>query len=126
MDAVKFTQSWTEVQSINAAHNLAPMDRLKEFVANQSKVISPGTILKSYDGDMVPWVQGTDYLEDIVGVYAGAADLDTSKDVFGLVRVFGPLQKAKLVAWTAADGSTTAAASADALAALEALHIYPL
>lgn len=131
MDAVKFSQSYEEVKSINAAHNLHPMDRLKLFTADQAAAITPGTLLKASavvgeEGEMVPWIQGTDAANLIVGIYAGAADLDTASDTFGLVRVFGPVRKDKLTAWTAADGSTTADASAAAIDQLETMYIFAL
>ena len=205
VDGVKFTQTVTELQSINAAHNLAPVDLLKTLkdvdaavaqgvllkraamntganlalvaggAAGQHAVagiltsdrlgavyqqdgtsgllvdrtsefsIAAGgtirntggtdttddTLLVVYErprgsGHYEPWIQGTDPAEDIAGVLSHYQSVDTDKDQLVLVRVFGPVQKDKITAWTAAGGATTAAPEAEALAQLEALQIFPL
>ena len=207
VQGVKFTQTVTELQSINAAHNLAPVDLLKTL-KDVNAVVAQGVLLKRaamgvgmnsaliaggaagdhavagilttdrlvkvyhlstaaaiatmadltsefsvsaagtinngggtdttndlllvfYEryggsGAFEPWIQGTDPVSDIAGVLSHYQSVDTDVDALALVRVFGPLQKDKLVAWTAVDGSTTASPNADALAQLEALQIYPL
>ena len=124
MDAVKFSQSYNEFESINAAHNLPYVDRPKTFAA--ALTIAPGTLLKDSGGDKTPWIQGVDAATLITGVYSGPAEIDTDDDTIALVRIFGPIRKAKLIAWTAADGSTTADPSAAAIAQLESMHIFAL
>lgn len=125
MDAVRFTHEIEDMDSINAAHNLAFVDLTKKYVA--AKTIVPGTLLKDSSGDKTPWIQGTDNANLITGIYAGATETTTSAtNAYHLTRVFGPVRKSKLVAWTAADGSTTAAPNAAALAQLESMKIYAL
>lgn len=124
MNAVRFTETYDNTGGLTAAHNLPPVDLTKKFaVAGTVKV---GTILKQSNGTYSRWVQGTDNANLIAGVYAGAEDLDTARADIGLVRVFGPIRRDALVAATAADGSTTAAPNAAALAALEERRIYAL
>lgn len=81
---------------------------------------------RTASGAYRPWIQDTDDAALIAGVHASPQTVDTDTQDVGLVQVFGPCRKNKLVAWTAANGSTTAAPNAAALAALEALNIYPL
>ena len=123
-DFVKFSHTYGEAESINAAHNLAPMDLTKVY-ADDIK-IDPGTLLKAATGKMTPWIQGVDNANLIVGICSHHMTLDTGKQVTGLVRVFGPVRKARLRAWTAANGSTTAEPNAAALTQLEAMKIYAL
>lgn len=124
MNAVKFTQTVQEVESINAAHPLEPMDRVKPYAAGLT--IEPGTLLKLDAGSYTPWIQGTDAAGLIAGVCAHYAALDTDALSHAKVRLFGPVRKAKLIAWTNAGGTTTAGPSAAALAQLESLHLFPL
>lgn len=77
-------------------------------------------------GTFEPWIQGTDHPDLIAGIMAGSQTLDTDTNEVGLVRVFGPVRKDTLVAWTAADGSTTADPNAAALAELASTLIFAL
>lgn len=208
-NAVKFTQTYNEVQSINAAHNLSPLDGVRSLTADLG-TIKPGTLLKretpagplqkvatgadasggaqtiaiagilatdrlvsvlrlvgsgvditdssdvtsvfsvtgadevtqasgNYSADELvfvferlaqgayrPWIQGTDHPALIEGILSHAQDIDTGSTTIALVRLFGPVNSKKLIAWTAADGSTTADPAAAALAQLEARHIFPM
>ena len=128
VDGVKFTQTVTELQSINAAHNLAPVDLLKPFtdLGAAAASVATGVLLKKNGSDFEPWIQGTDAANLIAGVFSGPSALVTDTDQLGLVRVFGPVQKDKLAAWTAADGSTTATPTTAALDQLETLFVFPL
>lgn len=81
---------------------------------------------RAVSGDYEPWIQGTDDVAEIAGVFASPQAVDTDTDEAGLIRVFGPVRKDKLVSWTAANGSTTADPSDAALAQLEAMGIYAM
>lgn len=204
---LRFSQTVTELQSLNAAHNLPPVDILKTFT-DVNAAVAQGTLLKAANmnvgmnsaiiaggaagahtvtgiltGDRLvkvyhistaaaiatmadltseftisaantinnatgtdttndqllvfyersapsgayqPWRQDTDHASLIAGVCANPTSVDTDTQVTGLVRVFGPVQKDKLLAWTGAAGATTAAPNAAALAQLAALGIFPL
>lgn len=115
--------------SLQAAHPLPTVDLSKKLKADDG-TYTLGTLLKegaaADAGTLVRWVQGADAAGAIAGVFAHHQDLDTAKQSVGLVRVFGPVAKAGLVAATAADGSATAAPNQEALDALEALSIYAL
>lgn len=206
MDAVVLTQTITEIESINAAHPLKPVDLSKPLTADLGTPIQPGTLMKRatdnytssgtlfftvtggaagaltatgvlatdrlvrvynetgdadltaeftisaddeidntggtattgdtltvtverdrvQSGDFEPWIQGTDEVELIAGVFAHNRAIDTDTDEAGLVRVFGPVNTNKLVAWTNAGGTTTATPSAAATAQLEAMNIFPM
>lgn len=209
MDAVRFSQTYNDQTSINAAHNLAPVDLARALTADLG-AITPGTLLKratnnfagsgenvavvnggaagditvtgiattdrlvsvlsedttsgvtsdltsefsitaankinntdgtattgtklivtyytplATTGDYEPWIQGTDDVSLIAGVLASPQAVDTDTQEIGLVRVFGPVRRSKLLAWTAADGSTSATPTAAAFEALEARNIYAL
>ncbi len=129
MNGVKYEQTDEYAAGINAAHNLPHVDLLKEFKADVGEVPA-GTLLKdgtSGDaGKKLRWVQGTDAANLITGVAAQASPVDTAAQSHALVRVFGPVRKAALIAATEADGSETEAPSDAAIAQLEALNIYAL
>lgn len=125
MNGVIFEQTDDYTAGINAAHEVKPMDRTKAFKADDG-VYAAGTLLKTVGGDRERWVQGTDAVGLITGIYVGPAPLDTARQAVGLVRLFGPVRKPALVAATAADGSTTADPTDAALDALEALNIWAL
>ena len=115
-DFVKLQATWTE-QRLNAAHPLPPLDIPRSFDAVAAPV-GRGTLLKDSGSNVTPWIQGTDAETLITGVYAGEQDLDTAKVTTGIVRIFGPIRKDALVAWTIAGGSTQAAPVQSALDAL--------
>ena len=125
MDGVVYQQTDSYEEGLNAAHNLPYVDLTKAYKADNGE-IPAGTLLKLTAGEHERWVQGTDAAGLIVGVAAQASPIDTARQAVGLVRVFGPVRKAKLVAATAADGSASEAPNDAALAALEALNIYAL
>lgn len=124
-DAVVANQSW-EDQQLNVAHDLAHVDANRSFVAVSADV-EPGTLLKENgSGNFLPWNQGTDSADAIVGVYVGPDALDTSSQNAGLVRIFGPVNKDELISWTAANGSTTADPTSAAITALQGEYIFPM
>jgi len=77
-------------------------------------------------GQYEPWIQGTDPISEIAGVYVGVEDLDTSKRDAAIVRRFGPVRESALIAWTAANGSSTADPNDQAKAALSELLVMPM
>jgi len=110
-------------------HDLERVVKSREFESGLTNPIEPGTLVKeNNNGNIRPWNQGTDAESDIVGVFAGASQLDTSKRTSGPVLVFGPVVQSELVSWTAANGSTTAEPSDAALEALEtnAPSVFPV
>jgi len=110
-------------------HDLEPVVKSREFESGLDTPIEPGTLVKENgNGKIRPFNQGTDAESDIVGVYAGASQIDTTERVSGPVLVFGPVVQSELVSWTAADGSTTADPSDAALEALEtnAPPVFPM
>jgi len=110
-------------------HDLERVVKSREFESGLTNPIEPGTLVKeNNNGNIRPWNQGTDAESDIVGVYAGASQLDTSERTSGPVLVFGPVVQSELVSWTAANGSTTAEPSDAALGALEtsAPSVFPV
>lgn len=112
-------------RNIDTAHNKPDVDLTKPFKAADGVYVL-GTLLKTVAGKQERWVQGTDAVGLITGVYVHHQDIDTAKMAAALVRVEGTVARVGLVAATAANGSTTAAPTQAALDALEARQIYAL
>jgi hypothetical protein len=116
-------------RSINAGHNKANVDLSLKLKADNGVYVL-GTILKDGTGadagTLVRWVQGTDADNLVRAVLVDHEDVDTAKRAVAVCRVEGTVARTGLVAATAADGSTTAAPTETALAALRERRIYAL
>lgn len=118
----------TDIADVTGDFSITADDEITQASGNYSadKLIVTWLTPAHGLGEYQPWIQGTDPVAEIAGVYVGPDDLDTAETTNGLVRRFGAVNQKELTAWTAADGSTTASPTEAALMALSDQLVIPM
>lgn len=118
----------TDVEDVTAKFTISSDGNIEQADTDMSsdKLVVIWSSAAHFTNTYEPWIQGTDELRDIEGVYVGPQDLDTDNQTVGLVRRFGAVRESQLVAWTSADGSTQADINDDALVSLSELNVLPM